>query len=167
MPPPLAAAAAYDVAYRPISDGDLPFLCALYASTRAEEVAQTGWPLEAQHQFLTSQFEAQHSHYQAHYPAAEWLVIEVAGAEAGRLYIEEWERELRVIDIALLPAFRGKGIGKAILEDVIALARSKDKAVSIHVEMFNTAMHLYDRLGFEKIDEHGVYYLMEWRPEPS
>ena len=164
MPPPLDAAARLGIAYRPATDEDLPFLALVYASTRLEEVAQSGWPPETQRQFLAHQFDAQHRHYRQHYPAAEWLVIERDGTAAGRLYIEEWPGEIRLIDIALLPDHRGGGAGSAILSDLMAMAAAAQKPLTIHVEKNNPAMRLYLRLGFEPIDEHGVYDLMEWRP---
>lgn len=165
MPPPLRAAARLGVSYRPMTDEDMPFLAALYYSTRAEEVAQTGWPAEMQQQFLAQQFDAQHRHYQRHYADAEWLVIERGGEAVGRLYIEEWQSQIRIIDIALVPAARGLGIGAAIFEDTFDLARANGKKVSIHVEKNNPARRLYYRLGFEMIADEGVYDLLEWRPD--
>jgi GNAT superfamily N-acetyltransferase len=165
MPPPLRAAAALGVSYRPSTEADLPLLASVYASTRLEEVAQTGWPTEMQLQFLAHQADAQHRHYQAHYPNAEWLVIERGGEAIGRLYVEEWPSQIRLIDIALLPQGRGGGVGGAILADLQAMAADAGKPLTIHVERNNPAMRLYLRLGFAKIDEHGVYDLMEWRPE--
>jgi ribosomal protein S18 acetylase RimI-like enzyme len=167
MPPPLRAAAGLGVSYRPMTDDDLPFLAEVYASTRTEEVAAAGWPVEMQVQFLNHQFDAQHRHYQRHYPDAEWLVIERGGERIGRLYIEEWPSQFRLIDIALLPKGRGGGVGTAILTDIRDMAAAAGKALSIHVERNNPAMSLYHRLGFAKVDEHGVYDLMEWRPETA
>lgn len=167
MPPPITAAADHGIGYRPIDEADLPFLAALYASTRAEEVAATGWPAEIQRQFLAHQFEAQHRHYMAHYPGAEWLVIEQAGEAIGRLYFEEWPSQIRIIDIALTPARRSGGIGGAILRDVLEQARGIAKAVSIHVEKTNPAMRLYRRLGFATVEDKGVYDLLEWRGEAA
>ncbi len=164
MPPPLRAAARLGVSYRPSTEADQPFLALVYASTRVEEVAQTGWPLEMQHQFLAHQADAQHRHYREHYPNAEWLVIERGGEPVGRLFIEEWPSQIRLIDIALLPAARGDGVGGAILADLMEMAAAAAKPLSIHVERNNPAMRLYLRLGFAKIDEHGVYDLMEWQP---
>lgn len=163
MPPPLAAAAGLGISYRPIADEDLPFLAELYASTRAEEVAASGWPVELQHQFLAQQFEAQHRHYMAHYPDAEWLVIEQGRTPVGRLYIEEWPSQFRLIDIALVPAARGHGAGSAILRDVMAQADAAGKKLSIHVEKNNPAMALYRRLGFATAEDKGVYDLLVWR----
>ena len=167
MPPPLRAAAGLGVSYRPSTDEDLPFLGLVYASTRLEEVAQSGWPLEMQHQFLAHQADAQHHHYRRHYPDAEWLVIERGGEAIGRLFIEEWSSQIRLIDISLLPQGRGGGVGTAILADLQEMAAAAGKPLTIHVERNNPAMRLYLRLGFAKIDEHGVYDLMEWRPPPS
>jgi GNAT superfamily N-acetyltransferase len=165
MPPPLRAAAALGVSYRVSTEEDLPLLFRVYASTRLEEVAATGWPAEMQQQFLAHQADAQHRHYRRHYPDAEWLVIERGGEAIGRLYLEQWSDQFRLIDIALLPEARGAGIGSAILADLFEMCRAAGKALSIHVERNNPAMQLYLRLGFAKVDEHGVYDLMEWRPE--
>jgi GNAT superfamily N-acetyltransferase len=156
-------AARLGVRYRPASDDDLPFLATVYASTRLEEVASTGWPPEVQRDFLAHQFDAQHRHYRQHYPDAEWLVIERSGEAVGRLYLEEWKDQLRLIDIALLPDARGAGLGSAILADLMDQAAAAGKPLTIHVERNNPAMLLYLRLGFVAIDEHGVYDLMEWR----
>lgn len=158
MPPPIDASAAFGITYRPMVPEDLPFLEALYVSTRAEEVAQTGWPPEVQRGFLAQQFDAQHRHYQQTYTQAEWLVVERDGEPMGRLYLEEWQRELRIIDISLMPEHRGHGVGAAMLSDIIA---GTDLTVSIHVEKFNPAMGLYRRLGFVTVEERGVYDLME------
>ncbi|HEX2764456.1 MAG TPA: GNAT family N-acetyltransferase [Allosphingosinicella sp.] len=165
MPVSLPSATALGVVCRPATDDDLPFLSRVYASTRTEEVASTGWPPEMQRQFLASQFDAQHRHYRRHYPDAEWLVIEKDGVALGRLYVEEWPSQVRLIDVALLPQARGTGIGSALIRDLQAHAEAAGKPLSIHVERSNRAMSLYRRLGFASVDEHGIYDLMEWRGE--
>ena len=164
MPPPLVAAAAFGIAYRDERDEDRAFSFSVYASTRAEEVAQTGWPIEMQHRFLAQQAEAQHLHYRHHYPNAEWLIIERGGEAIGRLYLEEWPSQFRVIDVSLLPESRGSGIGAAILADIGAVAAAAAKKVSIHVEKNNPARRLYLRLGFATVEDKGIYDLMEWDP---
>ncbi|HEY7808810.1 MAG TPA: GNAT family N-acetyltransferase [Allosphingosinicella sp.] len=161
---PFAEAHRLGLHLRPMTDADLPFLFGLYASTRAEEVAGTGWPPEAQRHFLQQQFQAQHHHYTAHYPDAAWLVVERQGAPVGRLYIEEWPSQIRIIDIALIAEARRKGFGAALIADVFRRARAAAKKVSIHVEKNNPAMSLYHRLGFTKAEDKGVYDLLEWRP---
>ncbi|MEM9304964.1 MAG: GNAT family N-acetyltransferase [Pseudomonadota bacterium] len=146
---------------RPMTEADLDFLARLYASTRSEEMAQVPWSAEQKADFLAFQFTAQHTHYQEHFAAASFDVVEVDGVAAGRLYVERREDEIRLIDIALLPDFRGRGIGSELLGDLIDEAIRAALPLRIHVEHNNPAMRLYQRLGFEKIDEHGVYHLME------
>ena len=163
MPPPLKAAAALGIGFRPAEDTDLAFLFEVYAATRTEELAATAWPQEIQQAFLRQQFDAQHRHYRAHYPDAEWLVVRQEGRDIGRLYLEAWPSQYRIIDIALLPEARGRGIGGAILTDLLAMAAAAGKAVSIHVEKNNPALALYRRLGFAITEDKGVYDLMEWR----
>jgi ribosomal protein S18 acetylase RimI-like enzyme len=155
-----ARASLTGLTFRPIADADLPFLSALYASTRTEELAVTPWSDAQKADFLEMQFQAQHAHYQKYYPDADWLVIEQAGQDIGRLYIERSPSEHVIIDIAFLPAHRGKGFGGALLTDLIDEAGAVGKSVSIHVEKNNPARRLYTRLGFVVAEDKGIYDLM-------
>jgi GNAT superfamily N-acetyltransferase len=159
-----ARAAAVRLTFRPIGKADLPFLARVYTSTRTEELALTEMSDEAKAAFLHMQFWAQHAHYQKHYPQADWLVIARDGVDIGRLYIERWPTQHRIIDIALLPPYRGGGAGEALLRDLMDEAAAARKAVSIHVEKMNPAMRLYRRLGFVTEEDKGVYDLMRWTP---
>jgi GNAT superfamily N-acetyltransferase len=164
MPPPIRAAARFDIGYRPFNDGDLALIERLYVSTREAEVAQAGWAEDVQRRFLAQQFEAQHSHYRTHYADMEWLIIERAGHPIGRLYLFEDDQEFQIVDITVGAEARGEGIGTAILEDVFDLARPTGKRVSIHVEKNNPARRLYVRMGFVMVQDQGVYDLMAWSP---
>ena len=158
-----ARAAGCGCGFRRLAEADLPFLNRLYASTRAEEMAPVPWSQADKDAFLDHQFRAQHAHYQQYYPNADWLVITHGDEDIGRLYVERWPSQHRVIDIAFVPAHRGKGYGEALLRDVMDEAAAAGKDVSIHVEKFNPAMRLYRRLGFVTEEDKGVYDLMRWR----
>jgi GNAT superfamily N-acetyltransferase len=140
---------------------DQEFLAALYASTRAEELAAVDWPPERKASFLFDQFERQRMHYRQHYPQAEWLLIESGGQPIGRLYLECTQRELRLMDIALTPGERGQGIGTALTKLVLRYAENRSLPVSLHVEPFNPAMRLYQRFGFRPLEMRGIYCFME------
>ena len=146
---------------RPIADADLPFLFRLYASTREEELAGVDWPAEQKEAFVRQQFEAQHAWYQENYAGASFDVVDVDGEPAGRLYVARWENEVRIVDISLLPAHRGRGLGSALLAQLFAEADAAGKPVSVHVERFNPALRLYERLGFVFREDKGVYLLLE------
>jgi ribosomal protein S18 acetylase RimI-like enzyme len=152
----------------PATEDDLDFLCRVYASTRTEELAATDWSAEQKAIFLRQQAEAQHRYYRESYAGASWEVVRVGDRPAGRLYLVEWERELRLIDIALLPEFRDAGVGSRLLARVMARAAAAGKVLSIHVERFNPALRLYARLGFQvAADDGGVYLRLEWTPPPA
>jgi ribosomal protein S18 acetylase RimI-like enzyme len=157
-------AAAAGLSFRPASDDDLPFLAQLYASTRTEELAPVPWPEEQKAAFLAMQFQAQHIHYHRHYPTADWLIVLRDDAPVGRVYVERWEREHRLIDIAFLPDQRGMGYGASLLQDLMDDAAADGKPLSTHVEKFNPAMRLYLRLGFVAVEDKGVYELLRWTP---
>jgi len=150
---------------RPARPEDREHLLAVYASTRAEELAPVPWTEEQKAAFVKMQFDAQDAHYKEHYEGATYEVIEVDGAPAGRLYVLRRPSEIRLVDIALLPAFRRAGVGTWLLAGLIAEARTRAVPLTIHVEMFNPARRLYERLGFAPVEEHGVYLLMERLPE--
>lgn len=160
----LPAAGRLGVTARAMNDADLPFVAALYASTRFDELAATGWPDSMRDAFLEQQHRAQHQHYQTHYPGLEWLILEAGGEAIGRLYLAEWEREYRVVDISLIAPQRGRGIGAALFADLLAAAAARGKNVSIHVEKANPARRLYERLGFRIAADKGIYDLLEWCP---
>ena len=147
---------------RPITPADDGFLARVYASSRAEELAVTGWSEGQKADFCRSQFDAQSAYYSANYPGASFQIIERDGWPVGRFYVDCWEKEVRIIDITVLPEFRGSGIGTKLLRDLQDEARAADKSLTIHVERFNRALELYQRLGFKQVEDKGVYLLLEW-----
>jgi ribosomal protein S18 acetylase RimI-like enzyme len=110
------------------------------------------------------QFEAQDAYYREHYHPASFDAVELDGQPVGRLYVARWEDEIRIIDIALLPAHRGRGIGTALLRGLLNEAAGAGKRLSIHVEKHNPALRLYARLGFTTVADRGVYLLLEATP---
>lgn len=150
------------ISLRARRDDDLEFLARLYSTTRAGEMMLLDWSAEEKDAFLAMQFEAQTRHYDEHYADAEFLVIEREDQPIGRLYLQTRDDEIRIVDIALLPENRRSGIGGRLLQMVLDEAAETGKAVRIHVEQNNPALTLYRRLGFRKIDDLGVYHLMEW-----
>jgi ribosomal protein S18 acetylase RimI-like enzyme len=146
---------------RPVTDSDRDFLVRLYGSTREDELAQVEWPDGAREAFLEQQFSVQDRHYRENYAGASLDVIEVGGERAGRLYVHRGEGDIRIMDIALAPPFRDRGIGTALLRGLIEEADASGRTLSIHVELTNPARALYTRLGFRPAGEHGIYVLME------
>lgn len=156
-----------DVRLRPAAPADRGFFREVYASTRADELARVPWDDATKQAFVDHQFAAQTVHYDQYYVGATVDVVVVGGRDAGRLYVYRGEREIRIVDIALLPAFRGTGAGTALLTALQAEAREAGKPLTIHVETGSPARSLYDRLGFVAVEERGAHHFMTWTPEPQ
>ncbi|NTU62362.1 MAG: GNAT family N-acetyltransferase [Chloroflexi bacterium] len=154
----------HELTVRPITDDDLSALYQIYASTRVEELAQTDWTDEQKTAFLQQQFDAQHQYYQANYPRAQFQLVEDAGIAIGRLYVDRWDDQIRIIDVALLPEYRGRGAGTWLINQVLNECRRLDLPVTIHVERFNPALRLYERRGFQLAEDKGVYLFLKWTP---
>lgn len=144
--------------------GDADFVVELYADTRREELAPLPWPESTKRDFLASQCRLQRDHYRQHYAGAEFLLIGHGDASVGRLYVHATAREIRIMDIALLEAWRGRGIGTTLVRSVQELALERGIAVTLHVEPANPAQRLYGRLGFALIENRGVYDFLGWMP---
>jgi len=114
---------------RPETDADVDFLMRVYASTREEELAPVPWSAEAKRTFLASQFQAQRHHYRTYFADTAFDVLEERGEPAGRLYLQARRTQLYIVDITLLPPWRGRGIGTAILQALQAAGRASGKMI--------------------------------------
>src|SRR3954467_8533138 len=99
------------VALRPALEADEAFLLEVYAGTRSDEMAQSGWDDSQQRAFIKLQFAAQRQHYRAYYPQGEHSLILLNETPVGRLYVARSPEEIRILDIALLAGHRHKGVG--------------------------------------------------------
>lgn len=149
-----------DVALRAVTSGDAEFLHAVYAAGRTEELAPVPWTDAQKTAFLRSQSEAQLAHYREHYPRAEYSIVVTEGVDVGRIMLEHRDEDLRLMDMGLLPEYRGLGIGTVLLERVIERSEAIGLPVVLHVESFNPAKRLYERHGFVDEGEVGAYRRM-------
>jgi ribosomal protein S18 acetylase RimI-like enzyme len=156
--------ARFEIALRESTPADRDFLLLVYASTRAEEMAMTGWPQEQKTAFLVQQFQAQDTHYRTHYGGAQFQVVEIDGAAAGRLYWHEAPDELCLMDVALLPQWQRQGIGNAVMKVLVERAVELNRPIGLHVERENPAKRLYERYGFCDVEERGFYVYMRFSP---
>lgn len=161
------ALAERGVSLRWLRDADLAWLRALYATTRAEEMAPVPWPDAAKRAFVDQQFDLQHRHYLAHYADADFLAVEQDGrGPVGRCYLRRSAPDHLLIDISLMPALRGGGIGGALIADGQREAAALGRGMRLHVLEANLrARRLYERLGFVVDGGSGGYVAMRWSPE--
>jgi GNAT superfamily N-acetyltransferase len=164
MSPEVPAHAIAGIGLRDVVESDYPFLRALYRSTRDPELALTGWTEEAKQAFSDSQFGLQDRFYREHYPQTAFLAIVRGDASIGRIYIDTAPGPLRLMDIALLPAERNRGLGSAFMAWLTEWADRENRAVTLHVEALNPARRLYARHGFADDGVEGPYLKMRREP---
>ncbi|HEV7678740.1 MAG TPA: GNAT family N-acetyltransferase [Candidatus Dormibacteraeota bacterium] len=153
------------VSLRTITAADDAFVREVYAGTRDAEMAMVDWHDAAKQQFLDMQWRAQSMHYDTNHPGADRCLILVDGVPAGRLYVDRTTEQIHLLDIALLAPHRSQGIGTRLLLDLMDEARREHRALRCHVERFNRAWGLYQRLGFRPIADAGMYAYLEWIPD--
>lgn len=150
------------VRLRAAGPADTAFFRHLYGTTRADELAPLHWDDAMTTAFLDHQFAAQTAHYAAHYAGATIDVVLVDDAPAGRLFVYRGVEEIRIVDIALVPAARGQHVGTALIGVLMREARRTARTLTIHVEKHNRARLLYERLGFVNRADRGAHVFMVW-----
>jgi len=154
-----------DLSLRPAQDGDEPFLKRVHDAARHWEFAallQTD-QTDLYHKVLAQQYDSQHRFYFAHYDTAHYGIIQWTGQPIGRLYVDYRDDEVRVLEIALLPEYRGRGVGRIVVTGLCLEAAMRHKPVRLHVHYLSRAQTFYRRLGFREIGVAGPDRLMEWR----
>lgn len=156
---------AQGLALRPALEADAAFIAAVYASVREEELKPVAWSDAEKKAFTDWQSAQQEAHYALHYPRAERLVV-LAGEPIGRLYVDTTAKEVRLMEVTLLPAHRNRGLGSALMAALVDYADALGVEATLHVEPFNPAKRMYLRLGFEVRETRGLYEFLA-RPVPQ
>ena len=150
------------ITLRPVRESDHAFLLAVYAGTRAPELDHVPWSAEQKDAFVRMQYTAQTSHYVAEFPQATHEVICAGEIPVGRLYLDRAEDAFKVLDIAVLPEYRRRGIGSVVLRRIQDEARRAGKPVTVYVETFDPSLQLFRQLGFQTAAEQGFQLLLRW-----
>lgn len=147
-----------------ITESDEEFLTELYASTRAAEMAIVPWESEQKRAFLKMQFEAQDRYYRDRYPNASFEIIKLNDHRVGRLYHAELADEIRIIDLAFLPEQFDNKVFIELVERILQKGERAGKPVQIYLEASDPTIEIFVNLGFQKIDQHGIYFLWQYQP---
>ena len=154
-----------NLALRPVNADDESFLCEVYSSTRQDELALLPWSETEKEGFIQMQYKAQRQGYLQQSPEADWQIILLNNAPIGRLIVDRRPQEVGLMDIALLPQYRGQGIGTQFIKQVMAEATEQKKPVRLYVSKNNEgALRLYERLEFTIIGDTSMHFWMEWLP---
>lgn len=152
------------VTLRAETPADRALSFAAFASTRDEELGQARWSPAQQQSFLEQQFEAQRHAYRAQFPDASFDIVDADGVDVGRCYVDRDPRRICLLDIVLLRDWRGIGIGRRLLADLLAEAGVQNVPVMLHVDKHNPILNWYLRLGFTASGDSGMHWAMRREP---
>lgn len=146
---------------RPETGDDEPLLFALYSSTRADELALTGWDADTCQSFLRMQFAAQRSGYGQMFPNAQFNIVMAGEVPIGRIVVNRAAHEIRVVDLVIAPEERNGGVGTELMRPLIAESANVKLPLRLCVVRGNRALRFYERLGFVKTGELATHLEME------
>jgi ribosomal protein S18 acetylase RimI-like enzyme len=148
------------VQLRPLTPGDMPQVLRIYAASRERDLPFLPLTPAQKEHFLQGQCHAQHLHYQQHFGAAEFQLIEVEGVLAGRIYWHLRPDALRLLEITLLPEFRRRGIATLLIETLKGRAADAGVPMTLQVERVNPALGLYQKLGLSICSSDPLFFEM-------
>ena len=167
--PPEISSPAGVIRLRPEHEADREFRFQLFCDSRQPEFALL-LPPDVFRQVMAHQFQAQTVSYAAEFPQARFDIIELAGQSIGRIVVDRPGDRLHIIDQAIVPELRSRGIGTAIMRALMEEAAARRVPVTLHVASSNDpSMRLYLRLGFVPTETTALYITLAWTPggEPS
>jgi ribosomal protein S18 acetylase RimI-like enzyme len=134
---------------RPARGDDFEFLFRLLTVALGPYVAEIwGWNEDEQRQ-----------RFARHFDAGRYQIVHLE-KDIGTIEVEQREREIYLCNIELLPEYQRKGIGTALIREVLADADRKSLPVTLQVFKINPARRLYERHGFEITGENATHYQM-------
>jgi len=150
------------VGLRPANDNDREFLLQVYQISREIELSMTPWDDAQKRAFAEHQLDAQTYTDRVQYPEHTHEIIVYEGVPAGRIYVDRGDREISILDIAVIHEYRRKGIGTSLVTGLQKEAAETNRSVSIYIERFNPSQKLFGELGFEIVPDESVDLRFEW-----
>jgi GNAT superfamily N-acetyltransferase len=149
---------------RRCADSDDAFLYDVFVTTWQSEVAALPNQNLAQH-VLRIQHIAQERRFASGFPGHERYIVLEAGERAGRLYVDQSGHDVALLDLTLLPAFRGQGLGARVMRDLLTEVGRDDRTVTLRVpRRLSRVTDFYTRLGFRLVSVDDVDNFFDWQP---
>ena len=140
------------VRLRPVEPGHADFLLSLFLTARPDLHALP-------RDIAAHQFRIQQEAYVRRFGGHGHSIVVIDGEPAGRLWTSGDATQIRIVDIMLLPQFRGIGAGTILVSDVL----KHSQQVVLTVRRNNPAVRLYLRLGFQISGGDELDLEMTWR----
>jgi GNAT superfamily N-acetyltransferase len=159
-----AAPTSLCLTLRDEGDGDKALLRQLYETGRGAPLLSCGLPPAVAQQLTAQQLSARERGHATAHPRARRQIVLAGHHPVGRLSVDRAGDPWCVVDLAVLPRARGRGIATEILARLQAEAAATGVAIELHVAADNPARGLYQRSGFAVTAEEGPDLRLRWAP---
>lgn len=132
--------------FRPITEADRDLVHEIFRAAMKENT------VEAYGEWHEIAQRAEHDQHFGFIAEHGWIIV-IEGHDAGFLAIKEYQDHIKLVALHIVPEFQEQGIGRTIIENLLADARQKSKPVRLEVLKTNPARRLYERLGFTVVDD--------------
>lgn len=150
---------------RPVEAEDEWLLRALFAeSLRARLRASALTPREIE-LLVEMQFRDRGAQPRSGEGDLQQSIVLIDGVEVGYLVLDRRPGETRIVELALLAAFRGRGFGSSLLHSLQREAAGEGRLLGLHVARDSAAQRLYRRLGFREVAADELHVEMAWEAE--
>ncbi len=156
--PKVPPAASPVIDRRPATEDDHEFLFAVFCAALVPSDPLAALPESESEPLLRARFDAREQQFRSAYVLADFDVLTVDGEPAGNLYVDRGDDEFVVIDISLLPQFRNRGIGTAVIGQLVEEAGRIVLPVRARVQHDSPTSRFWRRLGFEQVGDDGRFY---------
>jgi ribosomal protein S18 acetylase RimI-like enzyme len=147
---------------RPTRTDDQEFLYRLFSLVYSEKLQLVPLSAEEKKTLVELMYQGFTRHYDSLAPASDDRLVLLNNESIGRMILLQTREEIRLADLAILPQYRGIGIGSALISQLQTESLMSKRPVHLQVGRFDRALRLYQRLGFYKIDTIGPYLHLEW-----
>lgn len=152
---------------RPAIPADQAFMDSLHAAVLVQSWGLPAGPLDPA---LQAVVDAQcrwreEAYHRAHPASGCQLICAADGTPLGRLWTDRGAT-LYLVDLALMPAWQGRGIGRWALQQLQDEACRLGLPLSLDVAVDNPARQLYEHLGWQATGQMGQHQQMRWTPTP-
>lgn len=134
----------------PVVESDIEYLLWLRQQTMTPYLTLAGIPTDKQTHLDRISYE--------------WANAQIICWEGRRIGLLKcvWGNEtIEIVQLQIAPDLQGKGIGKKVLDMVLAQARQHNKKVVLSVLKQNPALRLYERLDFEVAHQDETSYYLQ------
>ena len=110
--------------------------------------------------------DTQSARFDATFIPEEIRIISVDGRDAAFTAVRYDPDAIQLHNLMVAPEFQNRGLGAALLRQLLDDAQTRRLPVRLQVMKVNPARRLYERVGFKEIpaEEVPTHYRMIWRP---